>query len=168
MIYNFFLFLLCKVEDASDIKSVSDSMFADSDVENRISSSVELEVKEGTKKSPISRISPSAKLLALEFGLDISSIRASGPHGTLLKGDVLAFIKSGDTSSKSSNLPQQTLPVTSQKSNVDSQTSTLQSQSSGYPQPMDSYKDLENSQIRKVCFLYPYCLFIFDEVVNMS
>lgn len=96
------------------------------------------EVKQ--QQSSISRISPSAKLLISEFGLDVSSLTPSGPRGTLLKGDVLAALKSRgpstDVSSKKQEsrppqVPTQTLPSTA-------------------PPHADSYEDIPNSQIRKV------------------
>ncbi|KAM5555874.1 hypothetical protein ABKV19_023676 [Rosa sericea] len=67
------------VEDAADWESVEDGV---------------------TVGSSIISISRAAKLLIQEHGLDASSLRASGAHGRLLKGDVLAAIKSGIGSSK--------------------------------------------------------------------
>ena len=43
-------------------------------------------------KASVARISPSAKLLITEYGLDLSSLKASGSHGTLLNPHVLAAI----------------------------------------------------------------------------
>lgn len=51
-------------------------------------------------QASFTRISPASKLLITEHGLDALSIMASGPHGTLLKGDVLSAIKSGKGSSR--------------------------------------------------------------------
>ncbi|CAA6654531.1 unnamed protein product [Spirodela intermedia] len=136
------------VEDPNDIKSVSVSTFGDSEIKEEKTAPVKLEEKESSNKSTWNRISPSAKLLITEFGLDASSIKASGPRGTLLKGDVLALIKSGGTSSKASDLLPQVLPITSQSSKVDSQPSPPLS--SDYSHHKDTYEDLPNSQIRKV------------------
>ena len=44
------------------------------------------------KKASVARISPSAKLLITEYGLDLSSLKASGSHGALLNPPVLAAI----------------------------------------------------------------------------
>lgn len=106
--------------------------------------------KDSAKKTDIRRISPSAKLLILEYGLDASSMKASGPRGTLLKGDILAAIKSRGASPQPS------------KSSQDSTSSTMQSaqptarkppQLASSKQVVDSHEDLPNSQIRKVSFL---------------
>ena len=44
------------------------------------------------EKTSVARISPSAKLLITEYGLDLSSLKASGSHGTLLNPHVLAAL----------------------------------------------------------------------------
>lgn len=143
---------MCKVEDPNDIKSVSVSTFGDSEIKKEKSAPATFEEKESAEKSTLSRISPSAKLLITEFGLDASSIKASGPRGTLLKGDVLAVIKSGGTLSKASDLLPKILPVTSQSSKVDTQPSPPRP--SEHSQHTDTYEDLPNSQIRKVRLPY--------------
>lgn len=100
-----------------------------------------------TQKSSFNRISPAAKLLIAGHGLDASSIAASGPRGTLLKGDVLAAMKSGKVSKlsapKEKISPPQVHPHTSSSQPVGSK-STVQD---------DGYEDLPNSQIRKVLTL---------------
>lgn len=96
------------------------------------------------QKSAIARISPSAKILITEHGLDISSLKASGHHGTLLKGDVLAAIKSGIKSSKVPSYEEKT--VSSPSASTESKSHLEQS---------DSFEDLPNSQIRKVGFILP-------------
>ncbi|XP_078437466.1 dihydrolipoamide acetyltransferase, long form protein [Wolffia australiana] len=136
------------VEDPNDIKSVSDSSWINPEITLEKSTSIKSEEKESPSTGPVKRISPSAKLLVSEFGLDVSSIRASGPRGTLLKGDVLAAIKSGDSSIKASTLTQQTQPIASHSPKLDTQPLTIKlSKNSGQA---DSYEDLPNSQIRKV------------------
>ncbi|KAL6980261.1 Pyruvate dehydrogenase complex component E2 1, partial [Sarracenia purpurea var. burkii] len=138
------------VEDQNDIETVKSSI------------SGGLEVKEGkpthhdtrseakrAQRTSFKRISPSAKLLILEHGLDASSISASGPHGTLLKGDVLGAIKSGTRASKTSvkeKIPQspQIHPQTSLSALPESKSQLKQS---------DSYEDFPNSQIRKVSWI---------------
>lgn len=96
------------------------------------------EVKQ--QKRSISRISPSAKVLISEFGLDASLLTPSGPRGTLLKGDVLAAIKSGKGPSRTALAKQQESPSPQAPSQ------TLPSAASH----SDTYEDLPNSQIRKV------------------
>lgn len=131
------------VEDSNDIEAVKTSA----------SSSSGKKVKEekpthhGSKaeaskaKGNFKRISPSAKLLISEHGLDASSLHASGPYGTLLKTDVLAAIKSGK-GKKSSAAEKGALP--SQKSPQPSAIPSLE------PKQSDSFEDLPNTQIRKV------------------
>lgn len=106
----------------------------------------DLESKERSLKTTFSRISPAAKLLLSEFGLDASTIEASGPHGTLLKGDVLAAVKSGigrpDKAPKSS---QETLSTTSEKSQA-----SLPTTPTSQLDNVELHEDIPNSQIRKV------------------
>ncbi|KAL9268049.1 hypothetical protein AKJ16_DCAP21633 [Drosera capensis] len=135
------------VEDLNDIEAVRTSFGSSkgTKAQKLESHDKKLEVKE--QKNKISRISPSAKLLISEFGLDVSSLSASGPHGTLLKGDVLTAIKSGIGA------------ATSSASKVKaSSLSRIQDQPkpSASPEPKpkvsqsESFEDLPNSQIRKV------------------
>lgn len=101
-----------------------------------------------SEKTSVKRISPAAKLLITEHGLDTSSLKASGAHGTLLKGDVLAAIKSGlgstIVSSKEKTAPSaQVHPKTSAPASTESRSS----------KQTDSFEDFPNSQIRKVGFI---------------
>jgi pyruvate dehydrogenase E2 component (dihydrolipoamide acetyltransferase) len=90
-------------------------------------------------------------LLIKEHRLDQSVLNASGPRGTLLKGDVLAALKLGASSSstKQKNAP---AAPSSQP------THDFQAQSVTIPQKNDAYEDIPNSQIRKV---YILCFIIF-------
>ncbi|RWR83505.1 dihydrolipoyllysine-residue acetyltransferase component 1 of pyruvate dehydrogenase complex, mitochondrial [Cinnamomum micranthum f. kanehirae] len=92
------------VEDSEDIKNVPTTLSSASDNKEEKSTHGDMGNRERTPQTSFSRISPSAKLLIAEFGLDTTSLKASGPRGTLLKGDVLAAIKSGMGSSRASNL----------------------------------------------------------------
>ncbi|KAJ3703213.1 hypothetical protein LUZ61_006918 [Rhynchospora tenuis] len=94
--------------------------------------------KETSEGTTFTRISPAAKLLIKEHGLEKSLLKASGPRGTLLKGDVLAAVKSGSFVKKSSP-SEEKLPVT--KASPSSQTGK---------DKLDTYEDLPNSQIRKI------------------
>lgn len=140
--------VVCKVEDPSDIEAVKTS----------VSSGSGKEVKDETthhdskgeargQKASFARISPSAKLLISEYGLDASSLKASGAHGTLLKSDVLAAIKSGKGSSRKSSPKEQAAP-SPQKGPQPSTTALPESKSQ--LQQSDSFEDLPNTQIRKV------------------
>lgn len=95
-------------------------------------------------KTKAKRISPAAKLLIMEYGLDASTLKASGPYGTLLKGDVLAAIKSGKASPK---------PASNEKaSSFQSRQQDAASQESrSHLKQTDTFEDFPNSQIRKVC-----------------
>ncbi|XP_022742043.1 dihydrolipoyllysine-residue acetyltransferase component 1 of pyruvate dehydrogenase complex, mitochondrial isoform X1 [Durio zibethinus] len=134
------------VEDPDDIEAVKTSFGSGSAVKKQEPTNHESKSDVRKLKSGFTKISPSAKLLISEYGLDASSLKASGPHGTLLKGDVLAAIKSGKGSSKfSSSEKKKPSPQTSpQKS------SSLRPQSTTHPQQSDSFEDLPNTQIRKV------------------
>ena len=141
--------LFCKVEDQNDIEAVKASVGSGSVVKKQEPRNHESKSDVREHKSGFTKISPSAKLLISEYGLDASSLKASGPHGTLLKGDVLAAIKSGKLSSKiSSYEKKKQSPQTSpQKS------SSARPESKTHPQQSDSFEDLPNTQIRKVYFI---------------
>ncbi|KAG8480588.1 hypothetical protein CXB51_024524 [Gossypium anomalum] len=132
------------VEDPDDIEAVKTSASGDSAVKKQEPKQNESKSEVREQKSGFTKISPSAKLLISEYGLDASSLKASGPHGTLLKGDVLAAIKSGKGSPKISP---------SEKSKPSPQTSSQKSPSarpeSKAPEQSDSFEDLPNTQIRK-------------------
>ncbi|KAL5709650.1 dihydrolipoyllysine-residue acetyltransferase [Ranunculus cassubicifolius] len=136
------------VEESDDIKNIPASIAtgAEANVEEPIQQKVDNVDRD--QKNSYSRISPSAKLLIASYGLDASSLKASGPHGTLLKGDVLAAIKSGKGSSKSSHSSKAMKPTSTQTKPTPSPASS--SKSSSPLQDTDSYEDLPNTQIRKV------------------
>lgn len=113
--------------------------------EKPVSHDVTTEVR--TQTTGFNRISPAAKVLIMEHGLDASSIPASGPRGTLLKGDVLAALKSGKGSSNNSSVGKAT-PSPPQVNQQATPTKSLDLKSDG--QQKDAYEDLPNSQIRKV------------------
>lgn len=107
-----------------------------------------------SQKTSFNRISPAAKLLITEHGLDISSLTASGPRGTLLKGDILAAIKSGKGSSKVS-IPKEKISSSTQTS------SSLPVGSKSTVHEQDAYEDLPNSQIRKVLMLLVLVIYAY-------
>ncbi|KAH6804075.1 Dihydrolipoamide acetyltransferase [Perilla frutescens var. frutescens] len=129
------------VEDLNDLEAVRTSVSAD--VRTKDEKPVQQIAKKGveTQKTSFNRISPAAKLLIHEHGLDVSSITASGPRGTLLKGDVLAAMKSGKVSK-----------VSEPKEKISSSPPTPSSLPAGPKSTVqdDGYEDLPNSQIRKV------------------
>ncbi|XP_057822929.1 dihydrolipoyllysine-residue acetyltransferase component 1 of pyruvate dehydrogenase complex, mitochondrial [Cryptomeria japonica] len=95
------------------------------------------------------RFGPSVRRLLAEFKLDASSLKSTGPHGTLLKGDVLAAIKSGTDLKKSSDASKLQKPMGLPK---DEKVSTSQT-SLQLPLHVESsglHEDIPNSQIRKV------------------
>ncbi|KAL3523536.1 hypothetical protein ACH5RR_016370 [Cinchona calisaya] len=135
------------VEDPNDIESVKSSVSGDTVLKEDKPVHHDSTTKTNIQKTSFSRISPSAKLLIVEHGLDASSIAPSGPRGTILKGDVLAAIKSGIGSAKTSPSKEKKTPSLQ----VQPQTSSSASSElrSNLPQA-DAYEDLPNSQIRKV------------------
>lgn len=135
------------VEDPNDLEAVRTSVTGDLSAkdEKPVQQSAAEDVK--THKTGFSRVSPAAKLMIKEHGLDASSITASGPRGTLLKGDVLAAMKSGKGSAK----------VSGSKEKISSSPPVHPQTSSSTPmgsksavQDKDAYEDFPNSQIRKV------------------
>lgn len=142
--------LFCQVEDPDDIETVKNSVTGGLEVKKEKPTHHDPRDEVGVHKGSFTKISPSAKLLISEYGLDISSLKASGPHGTLLKGDVLAAIKSGKASSKSSSPAEKASP----SPQIHPQTSTVASPSlKPSLQESDSFEDLPNTQIRKVDFV---------------
>ncbi|KAG5557152.1 hypothetical protein RHGRI_007425 [Rhododendron griersonianum] len=130
------------VEDEDDIETVRASI-SGGEVKKEKPTQHEARSEPRAQKTGFKRISPSAKLLITEHGLDASSITASGPRGTLLKGDVLGAIKSGKASPKTS--------FKDQSPRIHPQTSLPASpESKSHLKQSDSYEDLPNSQIRKV------------------
>ncbi|GFQ07078.1 dihydrolipoyllysine-residue acetyltransferase component 1 of pyruvate dehydrogenase complex mitochondrial [Phtheirospermum japonicum] len=130
------------IEDPNDLEAVKASSGNLSVKDERpVKQSTEKDVK--PQKTGFSRISPAAKLLILEHGLDASSIIASGPRGTLLKSDVLTAIKSGKGFASVSGSKEKisSSPQTS---------SSLPVGSKSIVQGIHAYEDLPNTQIRKV------------------
>lgn len=136
------------VEDLADLETVKNAVTSGSTVKKE-GKPTDTDVKKetGAKKSPVKRISPSAKILITEHGLDTSSLKASGPHGTLLKGDVLDAIKSGVGSSKVSSSKGKATP-SPQVQRETAQPSSQEKKS--HLKKEDSFEDFPNSQIRKV------------------
>ncbi|KAL0317296.1 UNVERIFIED_CONTAM: pyruvate dehydrogenase complex, mitochondrial [Sesamum angustifolium] len=134
------------VEDPNDLEAVKASVSGDLSVKDEKPEPKNTAKDVKTQKTSFSRISPAAKLLLMEHGLDASSIMASGPRGTLLKGDVLAAIQSGKGSAK----------VSGSKENISSlhpappHPPSASTGSKSSVQQAAAYEDLPNSQIRKV------------------
>lgn len=133
------------MEDSNDIEAVKTSVTGKLPVKEEKSTPHEAKTEVNKSKSGFTRISPSAKLLITEHGLDASSLLASGPRGTLLKGDVLDAIKSGKGSAGASSTVKKSPPQAQPRS------SSSASESVGTrKQQSDSFEDQPNSQIRKV------------------
>ncbi|XP_044955981.1 dihydrolipoyllysine-residue acetyltransferase component 1 of pyruvate dehydrogenase complex, mitochondrial isoform X2 [Hordeum vulgare subsp. vulgare] len=134
------------VEESDDIEKIpADTSFGGDHKEDESSGSAAQTVEvDAAEQSPVmSRISPAAKMLIKEHGLNASLLKASGPRGTLLKGDVLAALKSGTalSSAKEKTAPAAPLPQPARDSQVHSQTTSPKS---------DTFEDITNTQIRKV------------------
>ncbi|VAI76006.1 unnamed protein product [Triticum turgidum subsp. durum] len=134
------------VEESDDIEKIpADTSFGGDHKEDESSGSAAQTVEvDAAEQSPVmSRISPAAKMLIKEHGLNASLLKASGPRGTLLKGDVLAALKSGTalSSAKEKTAPAAPSPQPARDSQVHSQTTSPKS---------DTFEDITNTQIRKV------------------
>ncbi|KAK2436089.1 protein trichome birefringence [Trifolium repens] len=131
------------VVDAGDIEVVKNSISSSSvdQKEKATQHGTKSEVK--TKKNNTARINPAAKLLIMEYGLDASTLNATGPHGTLLKGDVLSAIKSGKLSPKPDSSK-----AKASSSSQSHQVAASQESKSNLKQS-NVYEDFPNSQIRK-------------------
>ncbi|KOM35640.1 hypothetical protein LR48_Vigan02g179000 [Vigna angularis] len=131
------------VEDESDIEAIKNSVNSSSTNQQKAPQhDTKSEVK--AQKTKIARISPAAKLLIAEYGLDASTLNATGHYGTLLKGDVLSEIKSGKLSPKPVSPKEKVLSSQSHQ-----QVAASRESKSNLGQS-DSYEDFPNSQIRKV------------------
>ncbi|PRQ58677.1 putative dihydrolipoyllysine-residue acetyltransferase [Rosa chinensis] len=133
------------VEDAADLETVKNGVSVGSSVKKEKPIHHDTKHESGAvKTTSVKRISPAAKNLILEHGLDTSSLRASGAHGTLLKGDVLAAIKSGTGSSKVSSSKEKA-PSSSQ-AHIKIAPASPESRSL----QQTDFEEFPNSQIRKV------------------
>jgi pyruvate dehydrogenase E2 component (dihydrolipoamide acetyltransferase) len=149
-----------KVEDSEDIAKIpADTSFRGEHDEDQSSESAaqSFEVDAAEQSPALRHISPTAKMLIKEHGLDISLLKASGPRGTLLKGDVLAALKSGTASSsaKEKTVPATPSPQPAHDSQAQTQTASQKS---------DTFEDMTNTQIRKVLCLTTYS-FLFHEYI---
>ncbi|XP_057470906.1 dihydrolipoyllysine-residue acetyltransferase component 1 of pyruvate dehydrogenase complex, mitochondrial isoform X2 [Actinidia eriantha] len=134
------------VEDQNDLETVKASVSEGLEVKEEKPDRHVSRSEVRAQKTSFKRISPSAKLLITEHGLDASSIAASGPRGTLLKGDVLGAIKSGKRSPKTSvNEKTTQSPQTRPQASV-----PASPESKSHLKQPAFYEDLPNSQIRKV------------------
>ncbi|KAG5127870.1 hypothetical protein JHK82_028705 [Glycine max] len=135
------------VEDASDIEAIKNSVSSSTNQQKAPQRGTKSEVK--AQKNNITRISPAAKLLIAEYGLDAPTLNATGPYGTLLKGDVLSAIKSGKLSPKPASSKEKALSSQSHQQVAASQESKSDLKKS------DAYEDFPNSQIRKCVWHIP-------------
>ncbi|CAN6837866.1 hypothetical protein Bca52824_046741 [Brassica carinata] len=134
------------VEDAESIEAIKSSSAGGSEAVTEKQAPQSVVDKSGGKKAGFTKISPAAKLLILEHGLEASSIEASGPYGTLLKSDVVAAIASGKTSKKSVS----TEKKQPSKENISKSSSVSRPESKSSVTPSNDYEDFPNSQIRKI------------------
>ncbi|QHO39890.1 dihydrolipoyllysine-residue acetyltransferase component 1 of pyruvate dehydrogenase complex, mitochondrial [Arachis hypogaea] len=134
------------VEDAGDIEVVKNSSGSRSASKNEQITKHDTKTEVKPQKTSSKRISPSAKLLISEYGLDASTINASGPHGTLLKGNALSAIKSGKLTPKPYSAKEKASPSQSHQQFA----ASPESKSASASKQSDAYEDLPNSQIRKV------------------
>ncbi|KAH7297383.1 hypothetical protein KP509_26G067200 [Ceratopteris richardii] len=88
------------------------------------------------------RVGPSVRRLLMESGIDITTLKGTGPGGAVVKGDVLAAMKSGGQLGTESNLKKAEKPSSLGSTKG---TSELPLPSSGL-----LYEDIPTSQIRKV------------------
>lgn len=147
--------LAITVEDPEDIPKFTNIVaeeFSTKQAEKGTKAEEGTQGQEQILQPVIYRFGPSVRRLLAEFKLDISSLKATGPRGTLLKGDVLAAIKSGAGSVKSSEKPKLHKPSEPPKNEkrISEPTAPVSLQS---PLPLQSsglYEDLPNSQIRKI------------------
>ncbi|PON31705.1 Lipoamide Acyltransferase [Parasponia andersonii] len=136
------------VEDPADLETVKNAVSSGSSVKEEKPIHRDVRKETVAPKTSVKRISPSAKLLIAEHGLDSSSLEASGHHGTLLKGDVLAAIRSGIGSAKASSSKQKT--PASPQIHREQATRAPPPESRSHSDKSDSCEDFPNSQIRKV------------------
>ncbi|CAM0911286.1 unnamed protein product [Alopecurus aequalis] len=134
------------VEDSEDIEKIpADTSFRGEHEEDQSSGSAAQTVEvDAAEQSPALRhISPAAKMLIKEHGLNVSLLKASGPRGTLLKGDVLAALKpvTASSSAKEKTAPATPSPQPARDSQAQSLTTSQKS---------DTFEDMTNTQIRKV------------------
>lgn len=136
-----------------DLETVKNGITSGSSVKKEKPIHHSTKTSEEIQKTSARRISPAAKLLISEHELDSSLIMASGSHGTLLKGDVLAAIKMGIETSKVSSSKEKAPPTPQ----IRTGTSTAPAHSKSHlKQSADSFEDISNTQIRKVGLTKPH------------
>ena len=91
------------------------------------------------------RLGPSVRKLLIESGIDVSTLRGTGPGGAVVKGDVLAAMKTGQTSAK--------LTTTKEREEVNQAAAAAPKHLAGATPHTStiSYEDIPTTQIRKVC-----------------
>jgi pyruvate dehydrogenase E2 component (dihydrolipoamide acetyltransferase) len=90
------------------------------------------------------RLGPSVRKLLIESGIDVTTLKGTGPGGAIVKGDVLAAMQSGETSAQLS---------TSKKREERYQAVAATSQHPAGASPLSIdllYQDFPTTQIRKV------------------
>jgi pyruvate dehydrogenase E2 component (dihydrolipoamide acetyltransferase) len=72
-------------------------------------SSIEVQLPEPKKTEGVAKLSPKARRLAREHGIDVTSLHGSGPDGTIVAEDVLARVGSGISGNAHEQVPLSTV-----------------------------------------------------------
>ncbi|MCO5581479.1 hypothetical protein L7F22_035364 [Adiantum nelumboides] len=132
-------------EDIANAKNLSSSASAATSTENKSPEKDEKIAKSSDSKasalSTRQRLGPSVRRLLMESGIDVAILKGSGPGGAVVKGDVLAAMKSGKKSEKESGL---------KKAQKASSQETPKGPSETLLSPSTSHDSLPISQMRKV------------------
>ncbi|KAI5084672.1 hypothetical protein GOP47_0000841 [Adiantum capillus-veneris] len=133
-------------EDIAKVKNIRSSDSAAATTENRSREEDEkifksLEAKASTIP-PRQRLGPSVRRLLIESGIDVAILKGSGPGGAVVKGDVIAAIKSGSQSKREPELKKVQKAHSSETPKTSSEPLL--------PPSSVSHDTLPTSQIRKV------------------
>lgn len=110
--------------------------------------SLEPSVSKGSHSGKIRLQSPTARNLLTHFGIDVSNLTASGPKDTLLKEDVLNYIKENNLTPKSESPPSKSESPLSGSGSRPGGSGSRPGGSEG--RPRTKYVDLELTNMRKI------------------
>lgn len=134
-------------EDIGKAKSMSSSASAATSTETKSPEKDKKTAKSSDSNGPAipyrQRLGPSVRRLLMESGIDVATLTGTGPGGAVVKGDVIAAMKSGNKLIKE--------PVSKKVLKKASSPAALKGSSQALPPPSSmAHEDLPISQIRKV------------------
>lgn len=133
-------------EDIAKVKDVATPASAAAPTDKSPKKVVESPDSQGPAIPSRQRLGPSVRKLLIESGIDVTTLKGTGPGGAVVKGDVLAAMKSGSKPAKDTEAKK-----VEKATQIASLAATSKHSSEALPPPsIISHEDLPTSQIRKV------------------